>query len=525
MRKDSLQFLAYFLAALALAVTGQVFAGAYTSDLHWADEGSHYINGLLIHDYLAKGLGQNPVQYAIGYYANYPKVAIGHWPPFFYPLEALFFFITGPSVRAALFLQALLAAGLAASVAFVVARWHGWIAGLCAALLVLLAPDIFSSTLGVMLDIPLALIAFLATLSWARYLDSGDWRWSLGFALLAAAAILTKGNGFFLAFVPPLTLVITRRWDLLRVWHFWLALPLVAVLTVPWYVATYKIAADGFNYSWGFSFIGKALVTYRHVLWVLIGIPGFLAALLGSLRVLQFREPAPEQALGVSALAAAIACFAYHCLVPVALEPRYLVPIIPDLVVLAFFALHWPLPYKSGLAAAAVLAMLVAEPVFAHKPDLGMARAGRMIAETPNQSPLLLVGSTPGGEGAITAEVATDDRSRHFYVLRGFQVLGTGNFMGTRYTPRFAGPEPLRQWVENNHIGWVVLDTSPASLKWQHNQQLRALLAKKPKGWERVAALTNPNASVLVYRIPTAAPANVASLLPQLRPAKVIGKY
>ncbi len=525
----TLPIAAVFIASLAIAVSGQYSTGAYTSDLHWADEGSHYINGLLIHDYIAHGLMQNPIVFATGYYEHYPKVAIGHWPPFFHPLEALFLFIAGPSTKAALFLQALFAAALATAVATVAARFHGWLTGALAALITLLAPDVLSGIDGVMLDVPLALFAFLATLCWAKYLESRNWRWSLAFALSASAAILTKGNGFYLALVPPLSLLILQRAEHARHLSFWLPLPVVGLLTIPWYVATYKIAADGFNYTWGLHYSAIALGVYGRVLFVLIGVPGFLVAAAGAVRVLVRHDNDWENALGAAVLSSMVAGVAYHCIVPVALEPRYLTPLVPDFVVLTVFALRWPLPTRRIAVAtgAAALLLVAAEAKFFFKPDLGMARAARLIVESHSSNPLVLVGSTPGGEGAITAEMASDDRGGRDYVLRGFEVLGNGNFMGTRYAPRFSSPAALKKWVETTRIGWIVLDTTPDSLKWKHNAQLRDLLLRQPAGWQELAELHNSRGTVLVYRTPSssASGVNAGALLPQLMPAKVIGRY
>lgn len=522
-------FIAYFLFALIAAVAGQALAGAYASDLHWSDEASHYVNGLLIHDYIAHGLLNNPIHFAIGYYANYPKVAIGHWPPLFYPLEAALFFITGPSVAAAIFLEALLAAALAATVGAVVGRLHGWIAGLLAAAIVIAAPDVFTSIEGVMLDVPLALMALLATLSWARYLESGKWEWSLAFALLASGAILTKGNGFFLALLPPLSLVLARRRDLLRHWQFWLPVPIVAVLTVPWYAATYRIAADGFNFSWGPAFTATALPVYGMMFVGLTGIAGLLIAAAGAVRVLWRRETGWEQSVGVAALAATLAGFIYHCVVPVAIEQRYLVSLVPDLVILAFFAARWELPvparYRTAAIPLAILLMIGFQAKYYAKPDYGLGDAGRIITAAGSGSPFLLVGSSPGGEGAVTAEVATVDRARRHYVLRGFEVLAKGNFMGSRYTPAFATPADLKNWIEANEIGWVVLDTSADSMKWTHNRQLAEITASDPEGWTHVARFTNPDGKVDVWRLPARRRVNVAAILPRLMPAKVIGRY
>ena len=52
-----------------------------------------------------------------------------------------------------------------------------------------------------MADIPVALLSFWAALAFARYLDSGRWRDSTAFGVLATLTILTKANGIFLALV------------------------------------------------------------------------------------------------------------------------------------------------------------------------------------------------------------------------------------------------------------------------------------------------------------------------------------
>ena len=69
-------FAVLFLALLVLAVLGQWLTGVYGSDLsQWPDEGAHYINGLLIHDYVADGFPVNPLTYALQYYVHYPRVS------------------------------------------------------------------------------------------------------------------------------------------------------------------------------------------------------------------------------------------------------------------------------------------------------------------------------------------------------------------------------------------------------------------------------------------------------------------
>jgi hypothetical protein len=67
-----------------------------------ADEPAHVVSSLLVHDYLTQGLGQNPLNFARSYYAHFPKVAIGRWPPLFHGTEALWMLVFGRSKRAML---------------------------------------------------------------------------------------------------------------------------------------------------------------------------------------------------------------------------------------------------------------------------------------------------------------------------------------------------------------------------------------------------------------------------------------
>src|SRR5271170_3607356 len=47
----------------------------------YADESSHYLSGLMVRDYVARGLPASPLVFATTYYTHMPFVAIGYWPP------------------------------------------------------------------------------------------------------------------------------------------------------------------------------------------------------------------------------------------------------------------------------------------------------------------------------------------------------------------------------------------------------------------------------------------------------------
>lgn len=75
--------------AFGLTVLLQARGGAFRSEFSaHPDESAHYVTGLMVREYVAAGAPQPPVQFAQDYYVHYPKVAIGHWPPVFYVLQA-----------------------------------------------------------------------------------------------------------------------------------------------------------------------------------------------------------------------------------------------------------------------------------------------------------------------------------------------------------------------------------------------------------------------------------------------------
>src|SRR5438309_11882614 len=103
----ALLFTLYFLIVAAL----QWRTNAFHSELGGSpDEPAHYVTGLLVRDYVAAGLPWNPLFYAQNFYVHYPKVALGHWPPFFYLVQAAWTLPFTPSRTSVILLMAVLTA-------------------------------------------------------------------------------------------------------------------------------------------------------------------------------------------------------------------------------------------------------------------------------------------------------------------------------------------------------------------------------------------------------------------------------
>jgi len=79
---SQIQACGWFALLWAFAVAVQLWLGAYQVDLgNHPDESVHFLNALVLRDYLTNSFGTNPVSFASNYYLHYPKIAPLVWPP------------------------------------------------------------------------------------------------------------------------------------------------------------------------------------------------------------------------------------------------------------------------------------------------------------------------------------------------------------------------------------------------------------------------------------------------------------
>ena len=196
---------AIFLVLLCLNLAFAYRSGAFRSELTAeSDEAAHYITGLMVHDYLAHGIGQPLMAYAANYYLHYPKVALGHWPPVFYIMQAAWGFICSPSRNGILGLMALCTTLIAFTLYRMVEReFRTTVGGVAAGALFLCIPLVQAYSAMIMSDMVVAMFSLWALWAWTNYLEGERARDALWFAAAASAAILTKGNGFAVTLMAP----------------------------------------------------------------------------------------------------------------------------------------------------------------------------------------------------------------------------------------------------------------------------------------------------------------------------------
>lgn len=515
----------------------QAYTQAWDGDLsRKGDEPGHFVNSAMIRDYVLHGLGTNPVQFALHYYAHLPRVTIGHWPPLFHLVQGGVFLLTGVSFTAALGFQAVIASAAAAAAAMLVGKRvsggpQGLVTGAVAGLALLACPDVLRQVDTVMLDTFQALLILSASLSWAAYAGTGRTRWSALFGMSASAAILTNGSAYGLALLPILYIALTGRVALLANWRTWLSAVIVFVATVPWFALTYWITADGWVYTWGFAYTELATVGFTHAAWQVFGVIGVTAFLFGTVVSAWRAWRGQRDEVVLACAATAIALFVLHLVAPADIQSRYLIAIAPEVIVVAAAGLA-ALASGTGqpLAPAFVIVSafaLNAATTFRLPPasPRTMNQVAREIIASRSPAPLVLVASSSYGEGALIAAFAAFDPAHSHYIIRASKSLAKSDFLGSDYRARFNTAGGVQRWIEESHISWLVLDDAPGSMEMLHDRQLVALADNGEPGWRLVSEQQQSQGLVRVFRL-TGAPASraqIAAVLRQVAPDKVIG--
>lgn len=497
--------------------------GAYEADMGGrGDDSAHYVTGLMVRDYVAARASVPPMQFAKDYYLHYPKVGLGHWPPFFYLVEAAWMLLFSPSKISVMLLMALLTAILAFIECLAVDQEFGRIAAAAAGLLLVCLPLVQESNDTVMLEVPATLLAFGAVLFFARFLDSGRWMDSAGFGVLASLAILTHGAALFLAFVPPIGAALQRRIRLLAHLRFWLPAAIVPVLCGPWYYLVpgarheYVVQAAGLVFRpYGIRQTPLDLLRVTGAaLFVLILIGLFVQILLP---VLKGRAPGARWA---SAAATILGFCLFRAMVSPAAEPRHLVMIVPTAIMFLVAGLVWlaskiPMPGlgigKRQVVLALMAGLAFGIEVFAvpKRTSQGLSAVAQDLVTRPQfQDSVFLISSEANDrEGQFIAEVAMHERRPGHFVLRASKVLARQGFLGDGYRVLYPTPAAMMHYLESVPVGVLVMDKCLARGKLEHQNVLQQVVQRYPQEWKLVSSYpcerNYPEGKdrVLVYRL------------------------
>jgi hypothetical protein len=467
----------------------------------YPDEPSHYISGLLFHDYLASGFSMSPIRYATNYYIHVPFFAIGYWPPLFYAVEGLWMMLFGYSRSSELVFIALIVAG-SSSLLFACLRVEfGNLVAFGSGLIFLFFPIVLWSSGLVMTDLLVTFLSFAAALAFARYLDSERIWPLLAFSVLAAATILTKSSGAFLVIVPLAAVLVSRKGHLLRRLSFWGSPLVVAVLCTPWFLIARHLLGVGFEKYQKPGAIATLGQFGAELLANLVWLTPIV--LIGAWRLL--RVPKLNTGLAAVCLVQPAAVVAFLIVAPVGNEPRYLMPALPPLLVLAMYGVRtiadWVAPTRRMLVMTGSVVLLAGSILAfaASRLDPVPVDPFRPIAEFVIARGYSSVLVPADAEGPVIAEISElePDRLARFLVRPG-KLLARANWTGTSYRAVYKTKEEVQAVFDRLPLDAVIVRMNPQVEALEHEIQLRDMVLSFPNRWH-LACSFNSTSSLAQY--------------------------
>jgi dolichyl-phosphate-mannose-protein mannosyltransferase len=455
--------LAAILASIALILALQIAAGAYRSDFDgFPDESAHLVSGLMVYDFLTTW-PHHPVGWGISYYLHYPKVAIGHWPPGFPMMEALWWLLFGPSRWSTILLEGALTAA-AATVFYRLARHlTQWPLAFAATILLIGAPVTSMSFSMGMADVPCLLWSVLlldSTVRIFRRPATTSFLWA-GFVL--ACALLTKGTGVCLIAVPAFTLILAGKWRYLLLRPIAWVVGFVAVGSA-WYLIQSVAFHHSVSRSGGMS---VSLPWPVYLVPPLAGYGVFTLAIGGIFASLSRRAPEALAAasLLVSSLATAFALRAMN-------DSRHWIIVLPALLLLAIECLVWLERFRWVRVVAALAALTLFPFGLERLPASGFQRFTTEIHHPAR----MLVSSNGDGEGAWIAAVALSEKRPSSVVIRASKVLASEDWNGNDYKLLTTSPGEVQTTLDQLGVETVVLQILPGKPVPPHQVLLNSVM-------------------------------------------------
>ncbi len=463
---------AIIAAALICATVGslQISRSAYRSSLaDHPDEAAHFVSGLCVLDYLRTGLGTNPIKFAESYYAHYPKVAIGHWPPMFFLIQAVWYGLAGESVFNAILLAGLVAA-LTGWILFLrLNRLYGSVLAFLATVMFLSLPLVRASESMLMADMVATLFTLLAVLAVCDACICEQRRYWLLAGLWSALAVLTKESALLLLLVIPAAVTClcgkALRSAKRRVALVGSAITVSLLLLL--YAARRLFLIPGGQWlSASPATQGMALFTSfaagaSPVLFLI------LAAAIVNVAKPEASRSNDRRVHTITALIWLTSALVSQVFIRNAFEPRYLLTAYVAATLLAaegLFVIQGVLArnIKRPAIAAVGTVSLTGLCVFSTPPLMMHHRTGyeEIAAAVPRDAErqVVLVSADSPGEGAMVAQLLLQDAERAGVVLRGTKALSTSDWMGRDYKLLTQSAESVIELLNSVPVHFIVVD-------------------------------------------------------------------
>ena len=237
--------------ALVFSAWGLRTVGSY--NVIETDAARHAMNGVFLHDLIARGKITDVLTFARSYYGHLPALSLPYHPPLFPLIEAVFFSLLGVNALAARLAVAIAVFAVAVGIFRLVLAIHRSSAlAALSTITFLCLPEALWLGSDVMLEFPALAFTLLAIHRLQPVDGEYTMRRALWFAALASAAVWTKQQTVFLGAVPFVYVVSMGRWRFFRKAPIWvstglfiLAVGALAALSLPFHGAGVNQAIPG----------------------------------------------------------------------------------------------------------------------------------------------------------------------------------------------------------------------------------------------------------------------------------------
>jgi hypothetical protein len=491
------------LGFLLLCLFIQRSAGAADATfLAYPDEPSHFVGSVMVRDYLASGLTENPYKFALSYYSRYPFFAVGYWPPMFYILTGCWLLVFGVGKFQALFVSAAAAAGMAWLLFSLVKQRAGFIAGCSAGLLFLSLIEVQYWTSAVMVDLMVGFFAMAAAIWLLNYMDRPTYSNAILCAICCGCATLTKYSGAYACLMPLAACILLGRFSLLRKPSFWVLHAVIITMVAPWVLWTSKLSEVGLPQEHRGTIVSR-LGPFLKEPFRLFPPALAIVVVLGLVAlVLMPKVWRPDIVVLVLLFAGCVGLLVVSPVVGP--ERRYLFVASASLLALSYAgwaaALRrltrlgdWAMPALAVVLTAAIVpAQFIGRP---RLPENLIRRAVKTVVENPAWSGKRIL-VAPDLEGPVIAEFAIQDRHRPGYtLLRPGKLFADRDWMGGHYQSHFQSEEEMVEYLHQNPVDLIVWHRQTQEPRLAHQRYMEEMLEAPDTSWHRVASFNSADAS------------------------------
>lgn len=205
----------YYIALLILVTVVLSTKGIDQGDFWFSDDTRHAMDGVFVLDFIKDFPVFNSYDYITQYYAKYPALGIGVYPPFFALVEAVFFGLFGISVITAK-LTVLFFALIALIYWFRLVRLiFDEKVAFYSALLFITTPLIVKWSRAVMLEMPALAMGIMSVYFFYNFIELRKPRHGYYLILATVAAIYTKQTAIFLIPVFFFYFILSKKYKML----------------------------------------------------------------------------------------------------------------------------------------------------------------------------------------------------------------------------------------------------------------------------------------------------------------------